>query len=204
MNQLIYQGCYSICQDFRVVDATHVAIGSGSRRATILLDWELFSCARRHRETWTVDYDGIFNLSMPQLPAAKPCLADLRSEITGKGRDAPCIPRGWSHKDWAAYGTGPKLSEEFFKLSWHMPALMRPGLIHPDKDVYLSESELEILKSHKCFEFGKWLGTQLYYCLTKAWGDQDWQSSFNSKTSTWEGGPTPSGDKTFDLRQYVP
>lgn len=50
---------------------------------------------------------------------------------------------------------------------------------------------------------GAWLARQAQLYLDDAWGDEDWESSYNTKTSTWEGQNT-TGEKVFNLTNYVP
>jgi hypothetical protein len=52
-------------------------------------------------------------------------------------------------------------------------------------------------------QVGTWLAEQAQMYLNNDWGDDDWESSFNAKTSTWEGAPAHGKlEKTFDLTDY--
>lgn len=51
---------------------------------------------------------------------------------------------------------------------------------------------------------GKWLAEQVHYCLDNAWGDDDWEVTYNDKTQTWEGRETKNEFvKTINLTSYV-
>lgn len=51
---------------------------------------------------------------------------------------------------------------------------------------------------------GKWLADQATLCLDRAWGDEDFESSFDAKTGTWVGGDSTGRlEKVIDMTQYV-
>ncbi len=50
---------------------------------------------------------------------------------------------------------------------------------------------------------GTWLAEQAKDYLNGVWGSDDWESSYNAKTATWEGRSTEGAlEKTFDLTDY--
>lgn len=52
---------------------------------------------------------------------------------------------------------------------------------------------------------GAWLAQQAEHYLNDAWGDEDWESSYNSVTATWEGRSTEGAlEKKFNLTSYIP
>lgn len=52
---------------------------------------------------------------------------------------------------------------------------------------------------------GTWLAQQVQYALNGDWGDDDFYSTYNNKTNTFEGESVNAPDeKTFNLKHYVP
>lgn len=51
---------------------------------------------------------------------------------------------------------------------------------------------------------GTWLAQQAALCIEGAWGQEDWQSSYNARTGEWVGeDATGAVEKTFDMTSYV-
>lgn len=51
---------------------------------------------------------------------------------------------------------------------------------------------------------GKWLAEQVQLYLDDAWGDEDWESSYNKNTQEWVGGDTTGLlEKKFNLTNYT-
>lgn len=51
---------------------------------------------------------------------------------------------------------------------------------------------------------GEWIARQIEHCLNDTWGNDDWESSYDDRSQTWQGRDT-SGEqeKFFDLTRYV-
>lgn len=56
-----------------------------------------------------------------------------------------------------------------------------------------------------CPEVGEWLAQQAKYYLDDVWGNEDWESSYNPRTETWEGRSTVGEvEKVFNMNNYIP
>ena len=94
-------------------------------------------------------------------------------------------------------------------------------LIHPDKDRPLTIKELatiagwpivpvgknpmQELAKGVCPCVGEWIAIQAYHYLNDAWGDADYESTYNHKTGVWEGQDCNGAtEKTFNLTNYIP
>lgn len=52
---------------------------------------------------------------------------------------------------------------------------------------------------------GTWLAEQAEHYLNDVWGNEDWQSTYNTNSGVWEGHGTDGAlEKTFDLTNYIP
>lgn len=112
-----------------------------------------------------------------------------------------------------------------FRTNWMRPS---PTLhssccrfIHPDLNRPLTIGELSTIMGWEghipqgkapiaqiakgvCPAAGTWLAEQVELFLNDEWGDEDWESSYNPITATWEGRNTEGAlEKTFDLTKYV-
>lgn len=92
--------------------------------------------------------------------------------------------------------------------------------IHPDHDRPLTVGELSWIMGWPdiprgpspvaqiakgvCPSAGKWLAEQAEAYLNDEWGAEDWESSYNANTGTWDGRQARGAvEKTFNLTRYV-
>jgi len=126
-----------------------------------------------------------------------------------------CIPEA---REGARMGNNPFGFPSPKRANWNLPVGRLNALVHPAQNRLCTYGELASLACwcdvprdaepmqqllHSGFErVGTWIAEQVIRYTRKDWGEQDYESRYNSRTQRWEGRTTHEVEKTFDFTEY--
>lgn len=147
---------------------------------------------------------------------------DVNAFLRFRYKDAPKkLQRIWDRRESPL----PFSLHSIYRTSYTLPcptlSSSSARIIHPTKPRPLTNLELARVMGWQQAPVGKnppaqiakgvvpstgaWLARQAELYLDDAWGDEDWESSYNTHTATWEGRTTHGAlEKVFNTTNYVP
>lgn len=183
----------------------------GFRLALVRACPSIFAGCRRDRRTYSFVYpaDKRFNVSAPEPRLKYMTFYDVVPEpIDGPSEPLtpeeaeflPKLRRGFSAERHSKFWPTPEgVRRSLYRLNW-LTAVTEVGLlVHPQLDRCLTAPELEAVDAGRP-PLEAWLDEQARLCDEDAWGDEDWESSYDRRSGEWYGRDTPGLPvKRFDL-----